>query len=81
MGAHGSESWPKQEDRALMSLAGHRCIAERFVMTQAQIIASFAAKDFTLISMSPLNIRPKIGIALLPSSSPRVAFKNVNNGK
>lgn len=63
------------------ALGGHRCIAERFVMTQAQIIASFAAKDFTLISMSPLNIRPKIGIALLPSSSPRVAFKNVNNGK
>lgn len=53
---------------------GHRCIAERFVMTQAQLIAAVVGRDYKLTAVTSKKLQPKVGIALMPAIDPYVIF-------
>lgn len=73
----------KQQARAKFAFfpfggGGHRCIAERFVMTQAQVIAITVGRYYELTAVTPEKLMPKAGIALVPRKAPVVICKKCN---
>ena len=54
---------------------GHRCIAERFALMEAQLVLAALASRFDLLTQEETLIPPVPGIALLPRRSPAVTFR------
>ena len=53
---------------------GHRCIAERFALMEAQLVIAALASRFDLQTQEEAPIPPVPGIALLPKRPPVVTF-------
>lgn len=71
------ERFVKQEMRAKFAFfpfagGNHRCLAERFVMTQAQLIAVLIGRNYDLTTSISEKLKAKARIALTPITAPTV---------
>ena len=55
---------------------GHRCIAERFALMEAQLVLAAVVSRFDFLTSAGSRIPPVPGIALLPKRSPAVTFRS-----
>jgi cytochrome P450 len=55
---------------------GHRCIAERFALMEAELVLAALASRFDILTSNESLIPPVPGIALLPKRSPAVTFRS-----